>query len=375
MVQPRRPPIQSRAGRFLDDIGRSLHEIVTPALVLDLPTVERNVETMAHRMKAVAAGLRPHVKVHKSAELARMQVAAGALGVTTATVAEAVAMVEGGVPDVLVANEVVDPVSMARLLEAARSARIRVIVDDVDVLTASGRAAVEAGVEIGVLVEVDVGLGRGGARSLDEAVRLARLADAIPGVTFDGLMGYEGHCASEPDEAVRSAGALRSMGLLAEVVDACRRSELSVDTVSAGATGTFEITGNAPGVTEVQAGSYIFMDQFHAPLVDGFEFALTVMASVIGRHGDLLVLDAGRKSVEVSLRPLEPPDPRASVAFMHEEHVGFRYEGEAPGAIGDRVRIVPGYAPTSVNLFGAYHVVEDGRVVDVWPVLARHGTP
>ena len=165
------------------------------------------------------------------------------------------------------------------------------------------------------------------------------------------------------------------MSRLAEAAMACRGAGLEVGVVSAGATGTFEITGAAAGVTEVQAGSYVLMDHFHAPLVDGFGFALAVMSTVIGRHGDLLVLDAGRKAVDTSLRPLEPPDPRATLAFLHEEHAGFRYTGEAPGSVGDRVHIVPGYAPTTVNLFGAYHVVEDGRVADVWPVLARHGDP
>jgi D-serine deaminase-like pyridoxal phosphate-dependent protein len=165
------------------------------------------------------------------------------------------------------------------------------------------------------------------------------------------------------------------MRRLAAAVEACRAAALPVGIVSAGATGTFEVTGNAPTVTEVQAGSYVLMDHFHAPLVEGFEFAVSVMSSVIGRHGELLVLDAGRKSVDVSLRPLKPPDPSSTLAFIHEEHVGFLYDAAPPHAIGDRMRIVPGYAPTTVNLFGAYHVVEDSRVVDVWPVLARHGSP
>ena len=375
MVGSRRLGTDERVGSLLADVGRPLEEVATPALVLDPAVARRNIETMAARIARLPAGLRPHIKAHKSVELARLQLDAGALGVTTATVAEAVAMAAGGVPDVLVASEVVSPVALARLAEAARGARIRVAVDDARVLEATGRAARDAGAELGVLVEVDVGLGRGGTRSTGEALRLAELADATAGVTFDGLMGYEGHCASEPDEAVRAAEAARAMGRLAEVADACRDTGLDVATVSAGATGTFEITGAAPGVTEVQAGSYVLMDHFHAPLVEGFGFALTVMATVIGRHGDLLVLDAGRKAVDTSLRPLEPPDPRAAVAFVHEEHVGFRYAGEAPGAVGDRAHIVPGYAPTTVNLFGAYHVVEDGRVADVWPVLARHGDP
>jgi D-serine deaminase-like pyridoxal phosphate-dependent protein len=375
VVGSRRLETDPRVRKLLGDVGRPLEEIVTPALVLDPGVARRNIATMAERMAALPTSLRPHIKVHKSAELARLQLDAGALGVTTATVAEAVAMAEAGVPDVLVASAVVSPVAIARLAEAAHLARIRVVVDDAGVLAATGRAAVQAGVELGVLVDVDVGLDRGGARSTEEALRLAELATATGGVSFDGLMGYEGHCASEPDAALRAAEAARAMARLAEVAEACRGAGLDVSVISAGATGTFEVTGAAPGVTEVQAGSYVLMDHFHAPLVDGFGFALTVMATVIGRHGDLLVLDAGRKSVETSLRPLEPPDPRAALAFIHEEHVGFRYDGEAPGAVGDRVHIVPGYAPTTVNLFGAYHVVQDGRVADVWPVLARHGDP
>ena len=375
MVGSRRLETDPRVRKLRGDVGRPLEEILTPALVLDPAVARRNIETMAARMAALPAGLRPHIKVHKSAELARLQLDAGALGVTTATVAEAVAMAEAGVPDVLVASEVVSSVAIARLAEAARIARIRVAVDDTGVLSATGRAAVAAGAELGVLVDVDVGLDRGGARSTEEALRLAELAAATNGVSFDGLMGYEGHCASEPDADLRAAEAARAMARLAEVADACRGAGLDVEVVSAGATGTFEVTGAAPEVTEVQAGSYVLMDHFHAPLVDGFGFALTVMATVIGRHDDLLVLDAGRKAVDTSLRPLEPPDPRAALAFAHEEHAGFRYEGEAPGAVGDRVHIVPGYAPTTVNLFGAYHVVEDGRVAEVWPVLARHGDP
>ena len=315
--------------------------------------------------------------MHKCAELARLQLDAGAIGVTTATVAEAVAMAEAGVPDVLVASEVVSPVAIARLAEAARTARIRVAVDDAGVLAATGRAAVGAGVELGVLVDVDVGLDRGGARSTEEALRLAELAAATDGVSFDGLMGYEGHCASEPDAALRARRGARARWRASPrspTRAAARASTSSV--VSAGATGTFEVTGAAPGVTEVQAGSYVLMDRFHAPLVDGFGFALTVMATVIGRHGDLLVLDAGRKAVDD-----EPPPARAARPARHARvhprgaRRASATTGEAPGAVGDRVHIVPGYAPTTVNLFGAYHVVEDGRVVDVWPVLARHGDP
>ncbi len=358
-----------------DVVGRSLDEVTTPALVLDLEMARRNVDAMATRIAGLPAGLRPHIKAHKSAEIARMQIEAGALGVTTATAAEAVAMAEAGVADVLVANQVVSIPAMTRLASAAGMARIHVAVDDAGNLAELGRAASAAGVELGVLVELDVGLGRGGVRTVDEVAPLADRVSGTPGVSFDGVYGYEGHCASEPDPVLRATEVARSMELLAAAARSCRDAGFDVRVVSAGATGTFELTGAAPEVTEVQAGSYVLMDRFHAGLVEGFGSALTVMATVIGRHDDLVVLDAGRKSVDVGLRPLESPDPRAVVEFVHEEHVGLRFDGEPPYAFGERVRIVPGYAPTTVNLFGTYVVVEGDRVVDVWKVLARHGTP
>lgn len=351
-----------------------MDEITTPALVLDLGVVRGNVATMAERIASLPADLRPHIKAHKCAEVARMQVEAGAIGVTAATVREATAMIEAGIGDVFVANEVVSPPSMVELLAAAERARVCVAVDDLDNLASWGELARGRRLEIGVLVEVDVGLGRGGARSDDAVVELARRAASTAGVRFEGLYGYEGHCASEPDPAIRTSGVNASMERLSAAVGACRGAGLTVDVVSAGATGTFEITGAWPVVTEVQAGSYVLMDGFHAPVVEGFGFALEVVTTVLSRHGGLLVVDAGRKSIDVGLRPIAPP-PGAEVAFVNEEHVGLWFAGGAPYSIGDRLRLVPGYAPTTVNLFGSYIVVDADRIVDVWSVLARHGTP
>ncbi len=284
-------------------------------------------------------------------------------------------MAGSGVPDILVANQVVNPASIERLVAAARDHRILVAVDDEGNVAALGRAAVAAGVVLGVLVERDVGLGRGGARNLVGVVELAERTAETPGLTFEGLMGYEGHVASEIDLGARTRGTRASMALLAEAVQACRGAGLPVATVSGGSTGTFEITGRVPTVTEVQAGSYVLMDRFHAPLVEGFEHALTVATTVIGRHDNLVILDAGRKAMEVELRPPLGPGPDATLAFVNEEHMGFTYDRGAPIRLGDLVRLVPGYAPTTVNLFGSYVVVDGEKIVDVWPVLARHGSP
>jgi D-serine deaminase-like pyridoxal phosphate-dependent protein len=146
-----------------------------------------------------------------------------------------------------------------------------------------------------------------------------------------------------------------------------------VRTVSAGATGTYPTTGSMPGITEVQAGTYVLMDRFHEPLTTGCGFALSVETTAISVHGDLVVFDAGRKAIGGDFGPPAGPDGRGEFAFIHEEHLGFRFPDVAPYRVGDRAALIPTYAPTTVNLFGALQVAEAGQVVDVWPVLARHG--
>lgn len=368
-----RPALRTRPSS-MDQIGRRVDQVETPALLLELPVARANIDQMATRIAALSASLRPHVKAHKSVELARLQLESGAVGVTTATVAEARAMVDAGIDDVLIANQVVVPSAVDAVAELAGRAAIIVAVDDAANLEALGAAASALGVEVGVLVELDVGMGRAGARTQDDAVALAQAAALTSGVAFRGLMGYEGHCADEPDPERRVERTRAAMELLTSASERVATAVMPVEIVSAGATGTFEITGGVPGVTEVQAGSYVLMDGFHAPLVSGFGSALTVAATAVSVHGSSVVFDAGRKSIGADLRPPAPPAPGAELAFIHEEHVGFRFAGEgAPYRVGDRIRLVPGYAPTTVNLFGSYLVVQDDEVVDVWSVCARHG--
>jgi len=367
--------VAERRRRSADPVGRTVEELETPALVLDRAVAEANAAAMGERIARLPAALRPHVKVHKCAELARLQLAHGAIGVTTATVAEAAAMLEAGVPDVLIANEVVGDAAIRHLVATAGAGDVTVAVDDAGNLERIAAAARAAGVTIGVVVEVDVGMGRGGARDVVGACRLGRAAAELEGVRLRGLLGYEGHCASEPDRATRERATREAMDRLLEAAGRFRDEGLPVDVVSAGATGTFDIAGAIEGITEVQAGSYLLMDRFHAPLVEGFGFALTIATTAISVHDDLVVFDAGRKAVGADFGPPDAPGADGDFAFIHEEHLGFRYPSGAPFRVGDRAALVPAYAPIAVNLFGAFHVVQDGTVVDRWAVRARHGDP
>ena len=215
-------------------------------------------------------------------------------------------------------------------------------------------------------------MGRGGVRSPEEAVTLAQCVAELPGLRLRGVQGYEGHCMLEPDRASRVQKAFTAMSYLGTVIDRLAASGLACEVVSAGGTGTYDITGNNSRVTEIQAGSYVFMDNFHGNLVPGFSNALTVLGTVVIQHGDTIVLDAGRKSVGSDfVVPTMADSPGYPARSWAEEHGVCDGDGRCHLKLGDTVELIPGYAPTTVNLYDAYHVVEKGVVVDIWPIVPR----
>jgi len=353
-------------------IGQKRDELVTPALILDLDAARRNIAFMAERMGAMPARLRPHVKVQKSPELAKLQVEAGAIGVCTATVWEAIVMSRAGIGDVLIANEVCGRGKVKALAEAAKEGRLTVAVDNAPNAADLSNAALAAGSKLEVLIEVDVGMGRGGVRSPEDAVALARRVDELPGLRLRGVQGYEGHCMREPDRGVRVEKAQAAMAYLGEVIDRLAAAGFECEVVSAGGTGTYDITGANPRVTEIQAGSYVFMDNFHGNLVSGFSRALTVLGTVMSQHGDTIVLDSGRKSIGIDfVLPTMVEYPFYQARYFAEEHALFDVDDRCELQLGDTAELIPGYAPTTVNLYDVYHVVEDGVVVDIWPIIPR----
>jgi len=359
-------------GDYRAAIGRSRNELITPALILDLDVARRNIATMAEYMRTVRAKLRPHIKVHKSPELARMQMEAGeSIGLTTATVWEAVVMVRGGIGDILIANEVVGGEKIKALAELARDGRISVAIDDARNAEELSAVALKAGSMLGVLIDLDVGMERCGVRNKEEALRLAEQVSKLRGLRLEGMMGYEGHCMLEPDPELRVQKAHAAMDKLMEAVDYLARAGFESKVISGGGTGTYNITGAHPRLTELQAGSYVVMDAFHAQLVPGFPVALTVLATVISRQGNRAVLDSGRKTVGSELGLPRLKDVPATTASIAEEHLLVDVDPGNPLRVGDRVEVISGYGPTTVNLHDVYYVVEKDVVTDVWPVRTR----
>ena len=176
----------------------------------------------------------------------------------------------------------------------------------------------------------------------------------------------------EPDKETRILKVRKAMDELAETVDSLRWAGFACEVVSAGGTGTYDITGADPRVTEIQAGSYVFMDMFHGNLVPGFMRSLTVLSTVVIQHRNTIVLDCGRKSISIDfVPPVMVPYPLYQARFFAEEHALFDVDERCQLKIGDTVELVPAYAPSTVNLYDAYHVVEGGVVTDIWPVIPR----
>lgn len=350
-------------------IGRTRDDLTTPALLLDLGVLRANLGFMQEHMQGVPTTLRAHVKVHKSPHIARMQVEHGAIGVGCATVWEAIVMARAGIDDVFVINEVVGPEKTRALALLAREASVKTAVDDPVQIEELSRAATAAGSTIGVLIDVDEGMHRCGVASADEALTLARRIAASPGLKLMGLTGYEGHCSLEFDEVKRHAMAKVAMAYLTGVADHLAANGFACEIVTAAGTGTWEITSRYPGVTEIQPGSYATMDGHHRGLDPRFGWAVTVLATVISRRSDRIVTDAGSKTVGASHGVLAPNDLKPF--RFDEEHSIYLADPANPVKIGDKVEIRCNYTPFAIGYFEAYHVIENGRVADVWPVMPR----
>lgn len=367
--------------------GMPFDEVDTPALVVDLDAFERNLARMAEDAAAAAGvALRPHAKTHKSPIIARRQIALGAVGVCCQKVSEAEILVEGGVGDVLVTNEVIGRPKIERLALLARRARIGVCVDDPDAAGELSAAAVRFGAEVEALVEVDVGAGRCGVPPGRPAVELAKRIAGLPGLRFGGLQAYHGAAQHLRRESERAAAIESAAAAVRETLEALEAAGIACPRVTGGGTGTWRHEAASRLWTEVQPGSYVFMDADYARNLDAggkpiseFEHALFVLATVMSRPTPTrAVVDAGLKAVAVDSGPPVPRGrPNLAWRGISDEHGVLVAEGSARAPdLGERLLLVPGHCDPTVNLHDWYVAVRgmgwEGAFVEaVWPVAAR----
>jgi D-serine deaminase-like pyridoxal phosphate-dependent protein len=358
-------------------------EVDTPALLIDLDAFEYNLDHMAALLAPTGAKLRAHAKTHKSTVIAHLQIARGAVGQCVQKVAEAEALAWGGVPDILVSNEIVGAQKLARLAALARIVKVAVCADDAAQVAMIEAAAADAGVRLPVLVEIDVGAGRCGVAAGPDAVALAQKIAASRHLVFGGLQAYHGsaqHRRTIEERMKMIGGAVEASR---RTVEQLRQQGLDCPIVGGAGTGTFEIESVSGVYTEMQAGSYVFMDADYARNMDPagkpistFQHSLFVLATVMSVPSkSIAVVDAGHKAVPTdSGMPVVWQRPEIRYVGASDEHGKMEVGSEtAAPKLGEKLRLVPGHCDPTVDRYDWYVGVRKGRVECVWPVSARGG--
>jgi len=342
-------------------------DIDTPALILDLDVVEENIRAMAEYFAARPQKLRPHFKTPKTPEIARRQLAAGAIGITASKLGEVEVLARAGLGPVLLANQIAGPAKIDRFFKAAAQISLIGTIESEFNVREFKDGAARAGRVADVIIEVDTGMHRCGTETPEETVALARHAMRA-GLNYRGVMGYEGHAVLIPDREKRIATAREALTTLSRHVEALRAAGLAPEIVSAGGTGTFDIAGDWPDVTEVQAGSYVFMDGAYRNVrPDLGRPALTLLATVISRRGDRAIIDAGMKSLTNEFGPPMGKEIPVKVGRLSEEH-GHLAAGESSLEPGSKIEIIPSHGDTTINLHSEYYVVRGDEVIATWPI-------
>jgi D-serine deaminase-like pyridoxal phosphate-dependent protein len=363
------------------EIGMPLAAVDTPALLVDLDALERNLDRLAQAVAGGAVRLRPHAKTHKCAVIALQQVARGAVGVCCQKVGEAEALVHGGVPDVLISNEIVGPSKIRRLVALARQARVAVCADHPDNVRDLDEAAQAFGVRLPVMVEVNVGGDRCGVEPGDAAAALAVHIARARGLRFAGLQAYHG-AAQHVREHARRREMIREAGdKLRRTLEALAHARLTCDVISGAGTGTFRFETESGVWTELQAGSYVFLDADYGQnlAADGtagteFEHSLFVWATVMScPTKDRAVLDAGLKALSVDAGlPLVHGMPDVQYVRAADEHGKLQlHDATRTLALGQKLRLIPGHCDPTVNLYDWYVGYRGDRVEALWPITAR----
>jgi len=354
--------------------GTPLKDLDTPCLLIDLDAVEHNFRLIADTYRDTVCKMRTHVKNLKSPILAHMQIRAGGTvgGVCAAKVAEAEVMVEGGITDVLIANQVVAHNKIVRLCSLAKRADMKVGIDNAHNLRELSEVAQAQGVTLGVLLEVDTSMHRAGIRRIEDGVALAKLAATLPGIAFRGIMSHQ-MLPGRPDKQTRLIEGRRFMQMCLDLKDAIESAGIPVEIVSTGETWTYDIAADLPGVTEIQGGTYALMSASYS-YMDEFAMAAKILGTIIStpRPG-VAIGDVGVQALASpgGVLPSVEGMPGVTVEALHDEHIVLRTDGTTPLKVRDQFLLHSGQQDILVNRWDQYIAVRKGIVEAVWDIPAR----
>jgi len=351
-----------------------LLQLDTPALFADETVMNRNFRSMAELLKGKKLKLRPHFKSNKCTVIAHRQIEEGAVGITCAKLSEAEDLCDSGIGDILIANQIVDPSKITRLMLLAKKCHMTVCVDEEENARCLSKAAADAGVILYCLAEYEIGMERCGVTDADAYVRLAKLICGLPNLEYQGIQAYAGHVSHMEKQAEREKHTKENGEKIRSLIGKLEKEGIHVKTVSGGSTGTSVLKAEEGLYTELQAGSYFFMDSTYNKLDIPFENSLFLLATVVSRRPGLTILDAGVKSIGVDQNDpeifrMDGTRVEARVE-TNEEHMKL-FDPSEELEIGEKVKIIPGHCCSTVNLHEKIYLVRDGAVVDRLPVTAR----
>ncbi len=363
-------------------IGEPIEAIDTPALTVDLNLMEANIDRIHRATLGAGIELRPHIKSHKTPEIAQMQVRAGATGITCAKIGEAEVMATAGIEDIFIAYCLVGEGKMRRLLALARRLpRLSISLESIEAAEQASRAFADAGLDLDVMIEVDAGAGRTGVQPEDAVAFADRVAE-MPALRIVGVMSYASHFAyARRGEEELVAGAAEEGRVIAQIARTLSDAGHEMSRISGGSTPTAGRYQRGCGLTEIRPGTYVFYDRNQVDIGSARmeQVALSVLATVVATPtGERAIIDAGTKGLAQQVGQVSdgygwlPDVPGALVYKINDEH-GFVDVSEAERrlAIGEKVRVIPARAPTCVNLYDWIYAIRDGVVEDVWRIAAR----
>lgn len=374
------PDVEARIVRR-DFRDLTKEDLPTPSMVVDLDIFEQNVRKMANHSKTTGINIRPHVKVHKSVDIAKRQIALGAIGLTTATIAEAELMSGAGIKGVFWTRQPAGKNNITRAVALSkRDPTFVLVADDPITVDQLEQAAATAGVKLNVAVDVFAGLTRHGIEAGQPALELAQKVNSSKHMRLAGLMGYSGGASHTKGWENRRKKSQNDIAGLLETVESCKKSGLPVNFVSGGSTGTYNI--DVGSLTELECGSYIFMDTLYRrvggksndTVYEDFGPSLTVMTTVVSkRHPHQCTIDAGNKAL------LRPTDEAKGMPWITVENQGAEYgilkwkDGDRDLKLGERVELYCSNLDMSTNVYDRYYIARGEKIVDVWPIMGRAG--
>jgi D-serine deaminase-like pyridoxal phosphate-dependent protein len=365
---------------YQPQVGDALDALDTPAMIIDLPLMEENISRLMDRLRGKGIHIRPHLKTVKSPALAHRLLAAGASGGCVAKVSEAEVMAQGGIEDLLITTEIVGKPKLARLVALVQHyPRIKVVVDSMAGAQMLNEAMHEAQLNIDVLLDVNVGQNRCGVTPGEDVLKLAQSLGRLAHLHIVGVQGYEGHLQHIHDPEERAQRCRQSMQLLTATAAQLKRAGFPIEIVTTGGTGTAEVCASCDGVTEVQPGSFIFMDtDYRNAIGPVYSNALTILSTVISRPiPTRAVVDAGFKSLSIDSGM---PEPRGLSGIIYrpggDEHGILTWENNTlsanlPLEVGDRIEFIPSHIDTTINLHDNYYACRNGKLEAIWPVATR----